>query len=336
MSCTESFFIIWLLSVCHANINYYVFGFKNYLEYAIDAFIFSPIIFILILAWIIFYDKRMENPEDGYYCFIRDFLDKKIIFSRYNDFLLGSLLKIIFIPFMYSATMSCLYKIYSYNFYNFNAIVFIEFLFYFGLGCDLLIALGGYLVCSKYFSTETMSMDKTWTGWLACLLCYAPLFYVVNMFTRQVDKFIWTDWLSQEHFLYWIWALFITITWLIYWLATFSFGLRFANLSWRGLVNTGVYRYVKHPAYLSKNIYWWMHTVPWFGVVGWDILKNILALSIISTIYYWRAKTEERHLMKFEEYREYSRWIEKNGWWAKIKKNLKRVNLGLLYKSHKE
>jgi hypothetical protein len=57
-------------------------------------------------------------------------------------------------------------------------------------------------------------------------------------------------------------------------------------------------------------------------VFGLDLYKNLLALSCVSLIYYLRAKTEERHLMNFVEYREYSHWISENGLWAKIRLKL--------------
>lgn len=93
-----------------------------------------------------------------------------------------------------------------------------------------------------------------------------------------------------------------------------SFGLRFSNLSWRGLVDSGPYRYTKHPAYISKNLYWWLHTVPFVGVSSsLDLWRNILGLSFVSLVYYLRAKTEERHLMAFPEYAAYAARIEQDG-----------------------
>src|SRR5690606_33230096 len=104
------------------------------------------------------------------------------------------------------------------------------------------------------------------------------------------------------------------------------FGLRFSNLSWRGLVNTGPYRYTKHPAYLSKNIYWWLHTVPFVGVASnMDLLRNLLGLSFVSMVYYIRAKTEEHHLMAFPEYHDYSQYINKKGLLARLKTSWQRT-----------
>src|SRR5699024_9289970 len=109
--------------------------------------------------------------------------------------------------------------------------------------------------------------------------------------------------------------------WLLYWLSTLHFGLRFANLSWRGLVNTGPYRWVKHPAYLSKNLYWWLYLVPFYGVTtGHEFTRNILGLCFLRLVDFLRACHEERHLMQFSEYRDYAEHIRNNGVFARIKR----------------
>lgn len=104
---------------------------------------------------------------------------------------------------------------------------------------------------------------------------------------------------------------------MLYWLSTASFGIRFSNLTYRGLIDHGPYRYTKHPAYWSKNIYWWLHAVPFVGITSaGDFARSFLGLGFVSLIYYLRAKTEERHLRKFPEYRAYCDWIDTNGLWA--------------------
>jgi len=176
---------------------------------------------------------------------------------------------------------------------------------------DVLVATTGYLATGALFGREIRSVDETWTGWIVCLICYAPFLQYVKLLTEQRDKLIWSDWLQPDQALYWIWAALLVSSWSIYWLSSIAFGLRFSNLTYRGLIDRGPYRYVKHPAYLSKNIYWWLHTVPFVGVVSSvDLIANIAGLSAMSLIYYFRAKTEERHLMRFPEYAEYARRIE--------------------------
>ncbi|MFK9985585.1 DUF1295 domain-containing protein, partial [Escherichia coli] len=48
----------------------------------------------------------------------------------------------------------------------------------------------------------------------------------------------------------------------IYAWATVAFGFRFSNLTHRGILTHGPYAFSRHPAYLSKNLFWWISTVP--------------------------------------------------------------------------
>ena len=325
-----TFFLIWMFCLLFSLFVICVIDFEYYINFYNDALFYSPVIFLLIFFWIVYYDKRMNNPYDDYYYFSVNFLKGKVDFVKHKKFILASIVKILFIPYMYSATVDCIYQILRMNYIDLSSFNFIKFMFLFGLCLDLIIAFGGYLISSKYFGTDNISIDTSWLGWLGCMVCYAPLVVITELFTHQVDAYIWSYWLSSDQIMYWVWGGVLTFTWLVYWFSTLSFGFRFSNLSWRGLVDKGAYRYLKHPAYLSKNIYWWLHTVPWFGVVGLDILRNILALVLVSSIYYLRAKTEERHLLQFEEYQKYSIWMRNNGLWSQIQKKnkilFKRIN----------
>ena len=194
-------------------------------------------------------------------------------------------------------------------------------LFLFGLAFDLIIASGGYIFASRLLGNEVRSTDDTFSGWLVCMICYPPLVFFFHLIREQTDNLIWSDWLTPSEPLYWLWAVFVTVTWMIYWLSTASFGLRFSNLTWRGLVAQGPYRLCRHPAYLSKNIYWWLHTIPFVGVAsGLDLARNLAGLTFVSLIYWLRAKTEERHLMRFPEYAAYSAWIDEHGLFARLRR----------------
>lgn len=315
--------LIWLLSVLFSYFIYHQFQQPLYADYIFDSLIFSPIIIFLLYRWVKFWDIRQLKPNDDYIMWWNDFQISRNYWEKYKTFFLSNLVKIFFIPYIYGAVNLAITQMLSIDGILQNPWNFIQFLFYFGLCCDVMIALGGYIFSSKFLGTENISVDDTWQGWLVCLICYPPLLILYKFISQQVDSHIWTDWLQPNNLLYWIWAFLICFTWCAYWLATASFGFKFSNLAWRGLVNTGLYKYMRHPAYFSKNVYWWLHTVPFFGVMGLDMLRNFLALSFVSLIYYLRAKTEEKHLLKFKEYQEYYTWIESNGLWAKIKKNLK-------------
>ncbi len=85
----------------------------------------------------------------------------------------------------------------------------------------------------------------------------------------------------------------------IYAWATFAFGIRFSNLTYRGVLTNGPYRWTRHPAYLSKNLFWWLSAMPFLVTTGslLEAVRNTVFLGVISAIYYWRARTEEAHLL---------------------------------------
>lgn len=316
---TFTLIIIWLLSLLFSYLMHTYLDQALYFAYYIDTLVISPLVVIAIYAWVVFLDQRQTNPYDAYATIWYDLKNRCFKWQNYKLFILGNVIKIFYIPFVYGAACIAINQLLMLDNIFLQPSEFIKFLFLFGICFDVTIALGGYIFSSKFFATETLSVDDTWQGWVVCLICYPPLLIIFKFFTQQVDTYIWSDWVSPDSILYWIWAIMICLTWLCYWAATVSFGFRFSNLSWRGLINTGLYRYLKHPAYVSKNIYWWLHTVPFFGVVGLDVWRNVLALTVVSLTYYLRAKTEERHLMQFAEYRAYQDWIAQHGLWAKIK-----------------
>lgn len=105
-----------------------------------------------------------------------------------------------------------------------------------------------------------------------------------------------------------------------YALSTISFGLRFSNLTNRGIITSGPYRFTKHPAYITKNLSYWMVSVPFVEPLGWQVaLMHCARLVAVNLIYYTRAKTEERHLMRDLDYRAYAEWIAQHGLFARMR-----------------
>ncbi|HBR82737.1 MAG TPA: protein-S-isoprenylcysteine methyltransferase, partial [Erythrobacter sp.] len=62
-------------------------------------------------------------------------------------------------------------------------------------------------------------------------------------------------------------ALLVALTGVYAW-ATFAFGLRFSNLTYRGVLTNGPYRFTRHPAYVSKNLFWWAAVLPFLVTSG--------------------------------------------------------------------
>ena len=288
----------------------------------LDAFVgdisfFLPLVLVLLFSFVRWADVRTDEPDDQLYKFAGLLVGRDSwCWEALRPFVMSWCVKIMFFPLMYSFLVISAEQLVS---FEWGRQPFHEGFFLFGLTFDLLIATFGYLFTSRLLGAPVISVDSTWEGWLVCMICYPPLLMVLSAVKKQSDDFIWTDWALPDTGLYWAWAALIISSWVVYWLSSVAFGIRFSNLSWRGLVNRGPYRFTKHPAYISKNIYWWAYTVPFFSVVGLDMARNFLGLVFVSMIYYLRAKTEERHLSQFREYASYSRWIRRYGLWGRAR-----------------
>ena len=175
----------------------------------------------------------------------------------------------------------------------------------------------GYILTMKPLDAQIRSANPFLAGWVAALMCYPP-FQMMNQggpLFYEAATADWTWWLQGQTVLLWIWAaLLVTLTG-IYASATVAFGMRFSNLTYRGVLTHGPYRWTRHPAYLSKNLFWWLATMPFFVTNGstTDAVRNAVCLAGVSAIYFWRAKTEEKHLLSEDaKYREYHAWMDRN------------------------
>jgi len=179
---------------------------------------------------------------------------------------------------------------------------------------DVQIAMVGYLLTMKPLDAHIRTANPYFAGWFAALACYPPfqlmepgrpLFY-------QQQTADWAYWLEGYTGLLWLWAAALVVLTGIYAWATVAFGLRFSNLTYRGVLTNGPYAFSRHPAYLAKNAYWWLATLP-FLVTNHslvDAVRNTVFLGCVSALYYWRARTEEQHLLAADpKYREYHAWM---------------------------
>jgi steroid 5-alpha reductase family enzyme len=108
-----------------------------------------------------------------------------------------------------------------------------------------------------------------------------------------------------------VWGGWLVLLVAIYAWATMAFGLRFSNLTYRGVLTHGPYRLTRHPAYVSKNLFWWSATLPFFATSHqWsDAIRNTVILAGVSGVYWWRGVTEARHLAQEDpKYRAYAQW----------------------------
>jgi protein-S-isoprenylcysteine O-methyltransferase Ste14 len=193
---------------------------------------------------------------------------------------------------------------------------------------DVGLAWAGYVASSRWIKNGMFSVEPTTLGWASALLCYPPINQTFGHYfsTPGETGFLTMD--SKGAII--VFASFSIVSFSVYTASTACFGLRFSNLTHRGIITTGPYALVRHPAYASKNFSWWCVMLP-FAIyqartalghaVGREVvdvadvaaLKQMAAyvvgLVALSGMYYVRARTEERHLRRDPEYRDYTKKV---------------------------
>jgi len=180
----------------------------------------------------------------------------------------------------------------------------------------------GYILTMKPLDAQIRSANPYLAGWLAALLCYPPfqmmnppdrpLFYLTDTWGDDT----WFHVLGGNAALLWIWGSLLVFLTAAYAWATVAFGIRFSNLTYRGVLTNGPYAFTRHPAYLAKNAFWWCASMPFMVSTGSlaEGVRNAFFLGCVSAIYFWRAKTEERHLLAEDpKYAEYHAWMSRHG-----------------------
>ena len=175
------------------------------------------------------------------------------------------------------------------------------FLFTLLFTVDTLVFVFGYLMESKRLGNEVRSVEPTLIGWLAAIICYPPLNW-------WVGKYI--PWGANDYVNFgnltatMVVRIVILALLLVYVWASLALGPKASNLTNRGIVTRFPYSVVRHPAYISKNLIWWLTLLPAINIYF------ALGMLLWSGIYYLRAVTEERHLGKDVDYRSYCRKVK--------------------------
>lgn len=185
---------------------------------------------------------------------------------------------------------------------------------------DVMIGAVGYIVTLRPLDAHIRSGNPFLGGWIAALICYPPFVWGIigngDVLSYEHNVAGWASWFDGQPVLLWLWAGWLVVLTAVYAWATFAFGIRFSNLTYRGVLTNGPYRYTRHPAYVAKNLFWWFSVLPFLVTNGSavDAVRNTVFLLAVNAIYYWRAKTEEAHLLAEDaKYREYHAWMARYG-----------------------
>jgi protein-S-isoprenylcysteine O-methyltransferase Ste14 len=181
---------------------------------------------------------------------------------------------------------------------------------------DLSFAFVGYVLALKLLDTHILSTERTALGWAVTLACYPPFWPLVYGAFLDYGRggADWRHWWSGSPQARMAWGAVILVLTAIHVFSTVPFGIRFSNLTNRGVLTNGFFRYTKHPAYLSKNVFWWLMAMPFLtrGAPG-DAVRACLLLAGVNLVYLLRARTEERHLSRDPAYVSYATTMERVG-----------------------
>lgn len=187
------------------------------------------------------------------------------------------------------------------------------FLFKVILFLDVVFFTVGYMVELPSLKNEIRSVDPTLLGWAVALACYPPFNGMTAMifgggYSVEFPQFdqAWLHLLANG-FLLGLMA--------IYTSASVALNLKASNLTHRGIIAHGPYRYIRHPAYTCKNLAWWIGLLPaLFVALDTSLTATLLTVGSMlgwSVIYYMRAITEEDHLRSVDgEYDAYCRQVK--------------------------
>ena len=279
---------------------------------------------VVSIPYIFWLDRRLKEPKDGAWHFGQlligraDLVDREQIYHYFRAWAV----KAFFTAFMFS--------IIAYNWAHAiepasadvtaDPVALAQWLIAVMFMIDVSFATVGYQVTLKPLDGHIRTANPYAAGWTAALICYPP--FALMGGGGPLDYHVGT--LGEDGWAYWLQAwplatagiavLLVFLTGVYAW-ATVAFGYRFSNLTDRGIITNGPYAWTKHPAYVSKNLFWWLATVPMLATTGSmvDAIRNTAVLAVVSGVYYWRARTEERHLSADPHYCDYAAWMERNG-----------------------
>ena len=274
----------------------------------------------LAVPYFFWMDARTGGERDGYWhmgelVLLRwRHVDRRII----GQHLLGWTVKLFFLPLMFIYLSG---KVHHFRGYHFELVFssfksFYDFAFDFLFYLDLLIAFVGYVCTFKATGSHIRSTEPTLLGWAVAIMCYQPFrsFFSSHYIDYQSGGATWGKWLWDYTAVYVFWGCSILVLTGIYVWASLAFGIRFSNLTHRGILTNGPYRYCKHPAYVSKSLSWWLISMPFMiSSTADESLRHCLLLLLLNAIYLLRARTEERHLSQDPDYCAYARYIEEHG-----------------------
>jgi len=298
----------------------------------------APWLFVLSIPYVLIMDRFTIEPRDGAWHFGQLLTGRKSEFDREQIYhhLRAWAVKGFFLAFMLSIVPGGFGDLVRLDLAEISGdpVAIAGWLITAMFVVDVQFATVGYLLTMKPLDAHIRTANPYLAGWVAALMCYPPFILMgddgpLNYHVNTAD---WAYWFEGQPGWLPIWGGILVLLTAVYAWATVAFGLRFSNLTHRGILTHGPYSWTKHPAYVAKNAFWWLASMPFLVTSGnvTDGVRNTALMALVSGVYYWRAKTEEKHLLTDPSYKDYAEWMDRNaplprllnwtkrriGWWG--------------------
>ncbi len=277
--------------------------FSYFFHYFVDAYWIATL--VLVFPFLYYFDSQRTVEQDKYSNLVKSILSFVTGRPFWNKTarlgMLTLFVKFFYIPLLVTwvinNTMHQLYLTHTFHadLATVNAYLVALFIY-----IDTAIYCFGYLFEFNFLKNTIKTVEPTVLGWVVCLWCYPPF----NIFSFRIFDH---EFVRLTHsYPPWVNALvlcLITVLWGIFAWASLSLGWKASNLTNRGIVRHGPYRFVRHPAYAAKLFLWYLQGI-FFGQYFIGIMFGF------TLIYILRAWTEERHLSLDPDYREYRKTVK--------------------------
>jgi protein-S-isoprenylcysteine O-methyltransferase Ste14 len=278
--------------------------------------IWAPALVCAVLAYVVAADALLDEPLDGLYALGALALGRPANRPALVNFLRTQLVKLFFFPLMllYCASDIAFFRDAATPASPMQSMADFEWFNRLLFTADVALSGMGYLATLRLFDWEVREAEPTLQGWVVCLVCYEPFFPAIERAFLAYRASEQGGGIPQDALMHAPWIAAVLAFNAVYLSATVAFGPLFSNLTRRAIVTSGPYRYTKHPAYIAKNIGWWLTSAPYFfggSIVG--ALRGAAMLAGVNAIYFARARCEERTLRTDPVYGAYCAYIAERG-----------------------
>jgi protein-S-isoprenylcysteine O-methyltransferase Ste14 len=187
---------------------------------------------------------------------------------------------------------------------------------------DSMLFIMGYHTESGLLRNRLRYAETKFWHIIVCLACYGPLNMATSALLLDSNQSPYILFRGDiMHPLTWILRGLAVVFLLLLTSASLSLFTKASNLTNRGIVDWGPYRYIRHPGYLAKNMFWLMTLIPVFFPntadprFSWPNFLAYAAATIMGfigwgSLYFLRAITEERFLSRDPDYVAYCQRVK--------------------------